>query len=112
MGRWGKIQEPGRTAPANRRRRSRKRTILPGRAPLPREPYNHFWSPRMKPTIRLLEARDFRNGFIEALSSLAPVNLSPEEAEAVWQAREAAGVHTAVAERGGRVIGTASLIVE
>jgi glucosamine-phosphate N-acetyltransferase len=66
----------------------------------------------MKPTIRLLEPRDFRSGFIETLSSLSPVDLSPDMAEGVWRARKAAGVHTVVADHDGRVVGTASLIVE
>lgn len=62
--------------------------------------------------IRPLEARDFENGFMEALGSLAPVDLTPREALAIWNERTAAGVFTVVAELDGEVVGTASLIVE
>ena len=66
----------------------------------------------MEMVIRPLEPRDFRHGLLETLGSLAPVDLTPEEAEEVLRRRSAAGVHSVVAVVGGRVIGTASLILE
>jgi glucosamine-phosphate N-acetyltransferase len=62
--------------------------------------------------IRPLEARDFERGFMETLGSLAPVDLLFDEAEAIWKARSAIGIHTIVAELEDRIIGTASLLVE
>jgi glucosamine-phosphate N-acetyltransferase len=62
--------------------------------------------------IRALQTGDFSNGFLETLGSLAPVDLTPEEAVAIWNKRSTAGIHTVVAEIDGRVAGTASLIVE
>lgn len=62
--------------------------------------------------IRTLQPNDFSNGFLETLSSLAPVDLTPEEALVIWNRRSAAGIHTVVAEIDGHVVGTASLIVE
>lgn len=64
------------------------------------------------PVIRALEESDFSRGFLEALGSLAPVDLSPEEALTIWRERSTAGIHSVVAEADGRVVGTASLIVE
>jgi glucosamine-phosphate N-acetyltransferase len=66
----------------------------------------------MPPTIRLLEAPDFDNGFLATLANLSPVGLTPAEAERIWHLRKQAGVHTIVAEADGRIIGTASLILE
>jgi glucosamine-phosphate N-acetyltransferase len=62
--------------------------------------------------IRALEAGDFSRGFLETLSGLAEVELSLEQAAGIWKKRTAAGIHTIVCEIGGRVVGTASLIVE
>jgi glucosamine-phosphate N-acetyltransferase len=62
--------------------------------------------------IRALRASDFSNGFLETLGCLAPIDLTPVEAEVIWTKRSAAGIHTVVAEIDGRVVGTASLIVE
>ena len=62
--------------------------------------------------IRPLQPADFAAGFLETLGSLAPVDLTPEEAIAIWQKRTDSGIHSVVAEVDGRVVGTASLIVE
>jgi glucosamine-phosphate N-acetyltransferase len=62
--------------------------------------------------IRPLEAEDFERGFMETLGSLAPVDLTPVEAAAIWAERRAAGNFTVVAEIDGEVVGTASLLVE
>jgi glucosamine-phosphate N-acetyltransferase len=62
--------------------------------------------------IRALEPADFNRGFFETLGSLAPVDLTPEEAVAILQQRSAVGIHTVVAESDGQIVGTASLIVE
>src|SRR5437763_13033970 len=62
--------------------------------------------------IRALQTGDFTQGFIETLQSLAPVDLTLEEAHALWQQRSASGIHTVVAEIDGKIVGTASLIVE
>jgi len=62
--------------------------------------------------IRPLEQRDFQNGFLEILASLAEVRLTPEEAQRIHQARVLAGVVTVVAEAEGRVVGTGTLLIE
>jgi glucosamine-phosphate N-acetyltransferase len=62
--------------------------------------------------IRSLEPADFGRGFFETLGSLAPVDLTPEEATAIWQQRSSVGIHTIVAEADGQVVGTASLMIE
>jgi len=62
--------------------------------------------------IRPLEEADFAKGFLEALGSLSDVGLNPAEAADIWRQRTAAGIHSIVAEVDGRVVGTASLIVE
>ena len=46
------------------------------------------------------------------LANLTEVNLTPEEAIHIWRGRNAAGVRTVVAVDEGKVIGTASLILE
>jgi glucosamine-phosphate N-acetyltransferase len=66
----------------------------------------------MSVQIRALEAADFGRGVLDALGSLAPVDLTPDEATAIWRQRSAAGIHTIVAAIDGQVVGTASLIVE
>jgi glucosamine-phosphate N-acetyltransferase len=73
----------------------------------------HVYSSAAMPLlIRILQPNDFANGFLETLSSLAPIDLTPEEALVIWNKRSAAGIRTIVAEIDGRVVGTASLIVE
>jgi glucosamine-phosphate N-acetyltransferase len=63
-------------------------------------------------TIRELTVADLDNGFLEALSSLSDVGLTPEEAIPFFQERLAAGVRTYVACAGVEVVGTASLLLE
>jgi glucosamine-phosphate N-acetyltransferase len=62
--------------------------------------------------LRALEQKDFERGFLETLANLAEVSLTPDEAIHIWRGRNAAGVRTVVAVSDGRVIGTASLILE
>lgn len=62
--------------------------------------------------IRELRETDLHNGFLETLASLAPVNLSPDEAADVLEQRRGKGIHTYVALAGAQVVGTATLLVE
>jgi glucosamine-phosphate N-acetyltransferase len=55
---------------------------------------------------------DLQHGFLEALAGLAPVELSPAQARKVLRRRSHSGIRTYVARLDGRVIGTASLILE
>src|SRR5262245_9535020 len=66
----------------------------------------------MPANIRTLQAEDFERGFLETLACLSPVNLTSSEATVIWQRRKSSGVHTVVAEIDGKVVGTASLILE
>jgi glucosamine-phosphate N-acetyltransferase len=59
-----------------------------------------------------LTAQDLSEGFLESLASLAEVRLTPEQALAVLRNRLRAGVRTFVARMQGRVVGTASLVLE
>src|SRR5436190_924639 len=63
-------------------------------------------------TLRDLEVGDFKKGFLETLSHLAVVDLTPDEAIHIWRGRNAAGVRTVVAIIDNQVVGTASLILE
>jgi glucosamine-phosphate N-acetyltransferase len=63
-------------------------------------------------TIRDLDVADLENGFLETLAFLSEVNLTPQEARPLLEDRCRAGVQTFVAVRGGRVVGTASLVAE
>jgi glucosamine-phosphate N-acetyltransferase len=60
----------------------------------------------------MMEAADLGRGFFTALSALKPVDLSDEQALAVFHRRSAAGVLTYVALVDDRVVGTASLLIE
>ena len=62
--------------------------------------------------IRSMEAADLQCGFLEALSALKPEVMSDSQARAIFDRRAAAGVRTFVAVVDGRVIGTASLLLE
>lgn len=62
--------------------------------------------------LRMLQAEDFENGFLETLCHLTTVDLTPEEAVRIWRGRNAAGVRTVVAVEDDKVLGTASLILE
>ena len=59
-----------------------------------------------------METADLGRGFFAALSALKPVDLSDEQALAVFHRRTQAGVRTYVALMDDRVIGTASLLIE
>lgn len=63
-------------------------------------------------TIRELEIGDFQKGFLETLDHMSKTDLSAEEAIVVWRVRCMAGVRTLVAVIDGKVVGTASLILE
>jgi glucosamine-phosphate N-acetyltransferase len=62
--------------------------------------------------IRELYGRDFHNDFLETLAHLAEINLSVEEAKAIFRTRLGNGIRTYVALEYDRVIGTISLLVE
>src|SRR5690349_13677583 len=62
-------------------------------------------------TVRHLEEVDMDNGILEALAALAPVGLTAAQARAVYRGRPP-HLHTYVAVCRGRVVGTASLLVE
>lgn len=62
--------------------------------------------------IRELEIGDFRKGFIETLEHMSDVGLDEAGAITVWRTRCMAGVRTLVAECDGKIVGTASLILE
>jgi glucosamine-phosphate N-acetyltransferase len=62
--------------------------------------------------LRPLEQGDFNRGFLETLANLTEVGLTSEEAIHIWRGRNAAGVRTVVAVDEGKVIATASLILE
>jgi glucosamine-phosphate N-acetyltransferase len=62
--------------------------------------------------IRELTPADLHNGFLEALASLAKVELLPWQAEEVFRERLGQGVRTYVAVCRQQVVGTASLFVE
>jgi glucosamine-phosphate N-acetyltransferase len=59
-----------------------------------------------------LNALDLDNGFLETLNRLAEVRLSPEKAKQILRNRLKAGLRTYVARLDGRVVGTATLLVE
>ena len=65
-----------------------------------------------KISIGDLNGHDISNGFLETLASLAPVDLTPEEASTILRQRLRAGIHTFVARLGGKVVGTAALLLE
>jgi glucosamine-phosphate N-acetyltransferase len=62
--------------------------------------------------IREVTPRDLSEGFLESLAALAEVRLTPEQALEVLRQRQRAGVRTYVARVQGRVVGTASLLLE
>lgn len=61
--------------------------------------------------IRPLQSSDFSNGFLETLDSLRPTGLTADEAYDVFQNRPW-NIRTFVVEAGGRVVATATLVVE
>ena len=66
----------------------------------------------MNISIREFNALDLMNGFLETLSCLAEVGLSPDEAREVYRSHLRAGAHTYVAIAEERVIGTVTLLLE
>lgn len=62
--------------------------------------------------VRELTVADLDCGFLESLSSLTEVDLSPEEALPLFHERLTAGILTYVACIGAEVVGTASLLIE
>ena len=64
------------------------------------------------PTIRLMDATDLRRGFLVALGSLKPTELTDEQALDVFRRRMRSRLKTYVALRDDRVAGTASLFTE
>jgi glucosamine-phosphate N-acetyltransferase len=62
--------------------------------------------------IEELTAPDLANGFLESLTSLTAVNLTPAEALPVFRERLRAGIRTYIARLDGRIVGTASLLLE
>ncbi|OYW11587.1 MAG: GNAT family N-acetyltransferase [Planctomycetales bacterium 12-60-4] len=63
-------------------------------------------------TIRPMYATDLRRGFLVALASLKPCELTDEQAIAVFRRRMRQKIMTYVAMLDDRVVGTASLIIE
>lgn len=68
-------------------------------------------TPRNKVVIRSLRREDLDRGFLETLSALTTVDLTPAEARQVFATRPA-NSHTFVAMRNNRVVGTTSLLVD
>src|SRR5262249_12258477 len=62
--------------------------------------------------ITELTAADLSRGFLESLASLTEVGLTAQEASVVFRQRLKAGIRTYVARRDGRIVGTASLLIE
>lgn len=62
--------------------------------------------------IAELTAADLSLGFLESLASLTEVGMTPQEAQAVFRQRLKAGIRTYVARQDGRIVGTASLLLE
>lgn len=62
--------------------------------------------------IRPLFAPDIDEDFLTTLNTLSVVNLSVEEAKKVYQDRISRNVRTVIAVVNGRVVGTATLLLE
>jgi glucosamine-phosphate N-acetyltransferase len=62
--------------------------------------------------IEELTAPDLARGFLESLTSLTAVGLTPVEALPIFRERLRAGIRTYIARQGDRVVGTASLLLE
>src|SRR4051812_30135059 len=61
--------------------------------------------------VRELRREDLYQGVLDALAALTEVNLTPEQAQAVFDRRQP-NQFTYVAEFHGRVVGTVSLFVD
>jgi glucosamine-phosphate N-acetyltransferase len=59
-----------------------------------------------------LQTSDLSRGFLETLSNLSTVELTPEEALPILESRRRSGIRTFVAREDEQVVGTATLIVE
>jgi glucosamine-phosphate N-acetyltransferase len=59
-----------------------------------------------------LTALDLTKGFVESLSSLAEVGLTPKETLDIFRERLSRGVRTYIARLEGKVVGTATLLLE
>jgi glucosamine-phosphate N-acetyltransferase len=66
----------------------------------------------MEIIIRGLTGHDLNERFLETLACLSRVELTAREAARVFQQRLRAGIRTFVALHHGKIVGTASLIVE
>jgi glucosamine-phosphate N-acetyltransferase len=66
----------------------------------------------MEITIQELRGYDDFEEFLDALASLAEVELTPKKAKEVFRNRLRAGVRTYVACVQDRIVGTASLLIE
>jgi glucosamine-phosphate N-acetyltransferase len=62
--------------------------------------------------IKPLWAPDISTDFLETLIALSVVDLSIDEAKQVFQDRLRQGIRTVIAVENGKVVGTASLLVE
>lgn len=63
-------------------------------------------------TIRLMYATDLQRGFLATLAALKPCELTEEQAVDVFRKRMRQKIQTYVALMDGKIIGTASLIIE
>ena len=66
----------------------------------------------MDVVVRRLYGSDLNQQFLDTLSSLAEVKLTPDRAKEVFRERLRRGIRSYVACIGNRVVGTASLLVE
>jgi glucosamine-phosphate N-acetyltransferase len=62
--------------------------------------------------IRPLRGPDLENGFLSVVASFRPCELSFESAAAILRERIRRGILTYVAEMDGRIVGTASLLLD
>ncbi|MDZ4684161.1 MAG: GNAT family N-acetyltransferase [Planctomycetaceae bacterium] len=63
-------------------------------------------------TIRPMYATDLRRGFLPCLASLKPCELTDEQAIEVFRQRMRQKIRTYVALLDGRIVGTATLLIE
>ena len=66
----------------------------------------------MAVTVRELRGSDITENFLETLASLSEVGLTPDRAKEVFRERLRRGIRGYVACLDGRVVGSASLLVE
>jgi glucosamine-phosphate N-acetyltransferase len=63
-------------------------------------------------TVRVMYATDLQRGFLATLASLKPCALTEEEAVDVFRKRMRQKIQTYVALYDGKIVGTASLLIE